>query len=55
MGHTGGGYVHFPNESGDGIEFHLSGCEDGNPQNPCQNTCGEIPYGVFDGNVIIAW
>lgn len=28
-GHTGGGYVHFPDQSGDSIEFHLGGCDPG--------------------------
>ena len=29
MGHTGGGYVKFPDQNGDSIEFHLGGCEAG--------------------------
>ena len=29
QGHSGGGYVHFPDQSGDSIEFHLGGCEAG--------------------------
>ena len=29
MGHTGDGYVSFPDPSGDSIEFHLGGCDAG--------------------------